>query len=217
MVNKKAQYISFNSTLHTSISGQNGLNASISSSSNNTSLIITGLTGMTAASVGNILTITNAANSNNNGSFLINGFISSTSVRIDNTIGVAPDSNNGLINWIEKLPYELENALGINDHSSIRDLIHFINEGPANGFSSGAYKEILPSGDPFPTSVIWYTDNTKSFKIVEKLITRNNNKMPISIVWNMYATNGINILHSITDTINYIDNVFESDRTRVIL
>lgn len=290
MVNKKAQYVNFDSVLHSTINGQNGLVASISSAVSNTALVISGLTGMTALSVGNILTINNAANSNNNGSFLITSFISATSVRVDNTIGVAPDANNGSIHWIEKLPYALEeervrtddiysiigtsvpsvapslpdhrpftddpytdildaldilnnafgsryygisylndgytitntikqlanNTVGISTHPGLRDLIHFIDEGPANGFTSGAYKEVLPAADPFPTSIIWYKDNTKTSKIVEKILVRDSNQMPATITWNMYDENGTNISHSITDTISYLNNIFESNRVRVI-
>jgi len=40
-----------------------------------------------------------------------------------------------------------------SDHEILRQLIHFIDSGgPADGFASGAYKEILPTGNPFPTS-----------------------------------------------------------------
>jgi hypothetical protein len=102
-----------------------------------------------------------------------------------------------------------------NQHRSLRQLIHFIDEGPADGFLSGAFKEI--SGQPFPTSIIWYTDNTKSYKIVEKLITRNAAQTPTTIVWNMYNQDNSSILHSIIDNINYINDAFESTRTRIIV
>lgn len=105
---------------------------------------------------------------------------------------------------------------GINSsqHDSLRQLIHFINEGPGNGFTSGAFKEII--GQPFPTSIIWYIDSSKVDKIIEKLITRNDNNIPISITWNIYDTDGSTILNSITDTITYNSNIFESSRTRTI-
>lgn len=105
---------------------------------------------------------------------------------------------------------------GINSsqHDSLRQLIHFINEGPGNGFNSGAFKEII--GQPFPISIIWYIDSSKVDKIVEKLIIRNDNNIPISITWNIYDTDGSTILNSITDTIVYASNIFESNRTRTI-
>lgn len=105
-------------------------------------------------------------------------------------------------------------------HKTLRQLIHFIDNGPAEGFASGAYKETLPAGDPFPTSVIWYDDGTKAKKIVEKLITRSGggatNVAPTPIVWKMYDTDGSTVLATITDAITYINNVFESSRTRTI-
>lgn len=100
------------------------------------------------------------------------------------------------------------------DHDSLRRLIHLADRGPYEGFDSGSYREII--GQPFFTSVTWYTDITKTKKIVEKLVTRNSSKMPTSIVWNSYDIDGITILHTVTDTINYTMNVFESNRTRTI-
>lgn len=108
------------------------------------------------------------------------------------------------------------NATGIsqNQHEALRQLIHFINEGPASGFASGAYKEILPAADPFPTSVIWYTSSAKTNKIVEKTYTYNDNKTPNTITWKMYDASDI-LLATVTDTIAY-NGVFEVNRTRTI-
>jgi hypothetical protein len=64
-------------------------------------LTITGLTGMTADSVGNYLTISGAASGGNNGSFLIVEYTSATEVVIRNSSGVASDANNGAISWSE--------------------------------------------------------------------------------------------------------------------
>jgi hypothetical protein len=109
----------------------------------------------------------------------------------------------------------LEVSAGMGEHSSLRDLIHFIDDGPADGFESGAYKVVL--GQPFPTSITWYADNTQTAKIVEKLIVRNGMQNPTSITWNMYDVDGSTILHTIIDAITYTDNTFESTRTRTIL
>lgn len=108
------------------------------------------------------------------------------------------------------------NASGISQsqHEALRQLIHFINEGPASGFASGAYKEILPTADPFPTSVIWYTSSAKTNKIVEKTYTYNSNKTPATVTWKMYDASGV-LLATVTDTIAY-NGVFEVNRTRTI-
>lgn len=62
---------------------------------------ITGLTGMTAASVGRRLKLSGAAVAANNGTFPIASFISATSVTITNPAAVT-DPNNGIIAWSEK-------------------------------------------------------------------------------------------------------------------
>lgn len=109
-----------------------------------------------------------------------------------------------------------QNAVGISEsqHEALRQLIHFINEGPANGFASGAYKEILPAFNPFPTSIIWYTNSSKTNKIIEKTITYNTNKTPDTITWKMYDPSNV-LLATVTDTIAYI-GIFETSRTRTI-
>ena len=106
---------------------------------------------------------------------------------------------------------------GINDaeHRSLRHLIHFIDGGPALEFASGAFKETLPSGSPFPTSEIWYESAAKLDKIVELSITRGAGKRPVTEEWKMYDTDGSSVLETITDTILY-SGPFETTRTRTI-
>lgn len=100
-------------------------------------------------------------------------------------------------------------------HEALRQLIHFIDSGPATGFLSGAYREILPAADPFPTSETWYEDNTKAKKIVETLTTYAG-PVPSTITWNMYDTDGTTVLATATDTITYASGVFEISRTRTL-
>ena len=99
-------------------------------------------------------------------------------------------------------------------HKTLRQLIHFIDNGPAEGFATGAYRETLPSANPFPTSVIWYTDSGKTDKIVEKLITYTGVN-PTTIQWKMYDVDGSTVLATVTDAISY-SGVFETSRTRTI-
>lgn len=105
---------------------------------------------------------------------------------------------------------------GISDtqHKALRQLIHFIDDGPADGFASGAYKETLPSADPFPTSFIWWTSAAKTNKIVELTVTYNANKTPATEEWKVYDASGT-LLVTVTDTIGY-SGIFETTRTRVI-
>lgn len=101
-----------------------------------------------------------------------------------------------------------------SQHQALRQLIHFIDNGPANGFASGAYRENTPSPDPFPTAVIWYDDNTKAKKLVEKLITYTG-PVATQVQWKMYDTDGTTVLATVTDAISY-SGVFETSRTRTI-
>lgn len=96
----------------------------------------------------------------------------------------------------------------------LNKLLFYVNEGPVEGFSIG-YKEII--GQPFPTNVTWYSDPLNTKKIVEKIIIRNPIKMPTSITWNLFDSDGTTIIKSLTDSITYTSNVFETSRVRVIL
>jgi hypothetical protein len=104
-------------------------------------------------------------------------------------------------------------------HRTLRQLIHFIDGGPAEGFASGAYRETLPAADPFPTSITWWETSSKLKRIVEKTITRSgggaSNVTPTPIVWDMYDTDGTTKLATVSDAITY-SGVFETNRTRTI-
>lgn len=99
-------------------------------------------------------------------------------------------------------------------HKTYRHLIHFIGEGPAEGFTSGAYREQLPSANIFPTSVTWYTDSGKTDKIVERLITWTGVN-PTQDKWKIYDIDGSTVLWTITDAISY-SGIVETTRTRTI-
>lgn len=103
------------------IIGQTGATASITSISGS-DVTIAGLTGMTIAAVGNFITISGAATGSNNGTFLIDTFISPTSVTYVNASGVAPDANNGAISWTQRNPYSLQDDLNYErtDRASIK-------------------------------------------------------------------------------------------------
>jgi len=110
------------------------------------------------------------------------------------------------------------NASGIsaNVHRALRQLIHFIDEGPAEGFATGAYRTMLPALSPFPTSFIWWESIAQTEKIVEKTYTYNPNKTVSQVVWQMYDTDGVTILVTVTDVITY-SGIFETSRTRSIV
>lgn len=110
--------------------------------------------------------------------------------------------------------FNLRSGSGLSEaaHRTLRQLIHFIDNGPAEGFASGAYRE--NTGGVFPTSIIWWTSSAKTHKIVEKLLTYAG-AFPTTIQWKMYAVDGSTVLATVTDAITY-SGAFETDRTRTI-
>jgi len=98
-------------------------------------------------------------------------------------------------------------------HKTLRQLIHFIDDGPAEGFTSGAYKETTPSG-PFPTLEVWWESSAKLKKITQ-LATTWTGAFISQEQWKVYDTDGSTCLATVTDAITY-SGVFESSRTRTI-
>jgi hypothetical protein len=94
-------------------------------------------------------------------------------------------------------------------HEKLRQIIHFIDDGPGAGFPSGAYKEVL--GSPFPTGVIWWESEAKTAKIFEKLMTLNALKAPTGITYATYT--GGQLYQAISERIVYT-GPFEVSRTR---
>lgn len=89
-------------------------------------------------------------------------------------------------------------------------IIFYLDDGPVAG-----YKETTPFGAAFSTAQTWYTDSTKTKKVVELLLTLNLNNQPTTEVWNLYAADGATISSTVTDTITY-QNAFEATRTRTL-
>lgn len=83
-------------------------------------------------------------------------------------------------------------------------------------WASGSFRETLPLSSPFPTALIWWTDNTKVAKIVQKDITFDSNKNPIMVRWSAYKVDGLTVLHQVTDVISYV-GPFEISRIRTVI
>jgi hypothetical protein len=96
-------------------------------------------------------------------------------------------------------------------HETLRQLIHFIDEGPGAGFPSGAYKEIL--GRPFPTGVVWWENDAKVNKIYEKLMVLDGSKNPTGIT---YATYSGGLLYEAMSEVIVYSGPFEVSRTRSV-
>ena len=100
-------------------------------------------------------------------------------------------------------------------HQTLRQLIHFIDEGPGDGFASGAVKKTTPAGALLPTSIIWYLDNTLTTKLVEKTIVWTG-IVPSTITWKVYNVDGVTVAHTVSDSITYVNTIFEDTRVRTI-
>jgi hypothetical protein len=96
-------------------------------------------------------------------------------------------------------------------HKALRDLIHFIDDGPADGFASGAYKQTFYSG-ALVTDEIWWSDNTLTQKIVDLSIAYVGS-LPSVEVWRMYDADGVTVSVTLTDSITYA-GALETARTR---
>ena len=103
------------------------------------------------------------------------------------------------------------------EHAALRQLIHLADGvgGPMEAWASGAYRQILPAADPFPTSIIWWTDATLTKKIVSKLVTFDGQKRVTALQWASYAADGTTVIATVTDSITY-SSVFEVNRTRTV-
>ena len=113
------------------------------------------------------------------------------------------------------------NIRGISEvqHAALRQLVHLADGvgGPMEEWASGSFREVLPANNPFPTSVIWYTDNTKTKKIVAKLITFDGQKRVTQVQWGAYQSDGVTVIVTVTDTLTYSgSNPFEINRTRTV-
>ena len=67
-------------------------------------LSIGGLTGMSAGSVGSLLSIRQAAEAGNNGVFTINTFTDANDVIVTDANGYFPDANSGSLEWRTTTP-----------------------------------------------------------------------------------------------------------------
>lgn len=135
----------------------------------------------------------------------------------DETVAVSRDASNNMtfkdgVTSGTKTLTDLLDKITADQHKALRQLIHFIDNGPAEGFSSGAYREVV--GTVKPTAVVWYTDSGKADKIVEKNIIWTGVN-PTTIEWKMYAVDGSTVLATVSDAVTY-SGIFETSRTRTI-
>ncbi len=88
-------------TINTPIDGQTGATASIVPGAIAGLMRVTGLTNMSAGSLGRFLDIVGTASIENTGTFEIAVFVDATTVDVINAAAIVPDGNNGTITWEE--------------------------------------------------------------------------------------------------------------------
>lgn len=97
-------------------------------------------------------------------------------------------------------------------------LLFLVSDGPFEAYNSGMFHEIQYQNKVFPKTRTWYTDSTKSKKIIEQNIDYNQNKTPNQITWKIYEKNGTTVKRTAIDIISYVSGtVFESTRQRFII
>jgi hypothetical protein len=109
------------------LSGQSGTAAvivSVSTGPCGNDVTLTGLTGMTPQSIGNFIGLSGAVNAGNDGYFMIDSYISATSVTIVNPNAVAEATN---LTWQEYGPYSVESDFNYarTDRSAIKGVSYF--------------------------------------------------------------------------------------------
>lgn len=92
---------------------------------------------------------------------------------------------------------------------------HFIDDGPSVGFGTGTYKEVLPSGSPFPTQYIWWDSAAKLRQIIRLEVTRSAGWKPTTENWKLFNEDGSSIIETVSDSISY-SGAFETARARII-
>ena len=99
-------------------------------------------------------------------------------------------------------------------HELLLQLVHLADEdGPrGNQWASGYFRTQGPF--PFPTSSIWWTNNSMTTQIVRQDVVRNSMKQIVTSSWKVFQTDGVTVADSFTDLITY-SGVFEISRTRI--
>jgi hypothetical protein len=106
-----------------------------------------------------------------------------------------------------------ETGLSESQHALLRQLIHFLDSGPGDGFASG-HEEVYAYDGIKLTSAIWYTDNTHSTKLYELVYTYSGILVATETA-KMYDSDGSTVLAQAVDTYSY-SGVFPTKRVRVI-
>lgn len=156
------------------------------------SVILTGLSGMTTESEGNFIELSGFSNIQNNGIFLISAYISSSEIQIDNISAI---SEIATFSFIERMPYSLE-----DDINYIRTDRALIKGTPFDGYIPTYYRcddKLIP----VPANLFNIAGNTLDAKAL--IFTRKFGNAFIDIGSTFTTISSIgNLKHS--DSINVI-------------
>lgn len=121
---------------------------------------------------------------------------------------VLVDPTSGSATW--KNITSASSGISDNDHKTLRQLIHFIEDGgPGDGFYSNPFREI--AGGIFPNRVTWWSDSDKTIRLFQTEITRSG-IFPVTQTYKMYSAGGV-VIASAQDIISY-SGAFEVARSR---
>jgi hypothetical protein len=136
---------------------------------------------------------------------------------VANTIPNASSTVKG-VTKLSINPVSSPNPVAVGDNDERVDYhrgVLFIEDGPVEGFSSGTYKQILPGGVLFPTQAIWWESPAMLKKIAELNVTWSG-VVPVTEEWKIYDSTG-SLKRTVTDSIVYVNSLYELNRTRVVV
>ena len=99
-----------------------------------------------------------------------------------------------------------------------RDLIILADsDGPFEGYAPGSERVTTYHNNVFPSSSIWYTDASKTSKIMEVVKSYPPSGVnPTTITYRSFETDGFTVRNTVIDTIAY-SGIQEVSRSRVII
>lgn len=85
-------------------------------------------------------------------------------------------------------------------HQALLDIVHFLEDGPGDGWASGAVCVRIGTA-PNAGGWVWYTSTALSARIIDMTINyATNSILPSTKVWRLYAANGTTVIRTLTDT-----------------
>lgn len=141
--------------------------------------------------------------------FHVTGSLAAPSITINNVVNLSGADENA--------PYVVITSTGSLPnaviHETLRQLIHLSNDDGPRGDQWPGTLICDRDSSPFPSGSIWWLSSARTHKVAQSIITRNSLRLPVTIQWLAYETDGVSVAESYTDTITY-SGVFEVSRTR---